>query len=138
MELWADLTRSTPEAATPGALAHARTASVTTVLLRPDQLAGWEPLERIDVPGIRGQVLARSLIEIGQNVGFPIVPNARPNCRYVGGGEHEQHIEHFRRADFHSKTDYYLIVAGIPPKCQVRHREVLMYQELERFGFAER
>lgn len=48
MELWADLTRS-PAEATPGALAHARSALVTTVLLRPDQLAGWEPLERIDV-----------------------------------------------------------------------------------------
>jgi hypothetical protein len=48
MELWADLTRSTAEVA-PRALAHARSAAVTTVLLRPDQLAGWEPLERIDV-----------------------------------------------------------------------------------------
>jgi 3-amino-4-hydroxybenzoic acid synthase len=48
MELWADLTRSTSET-TPRALAHARSASVTTVLLRPDQLAGWEPLERIGV-----------------------------------------------------------------------------------------
>jgi hypothetical protein len=48
MELWADLTRSTAEA-TPRALAHAGSAAVTTVLLRPDQLAGWEPLERIDV-----------------------------------------------------------------------------------------
>jgi 3-dehydroquinate synthase II/3-amino-4-hydroxybenzoic acid synthase len=48
MELWADITRSAPEAA-GRALAHARSAAVTTVLLRSDQLAGWEPLERIDV-----------------------------------------------------------------------------------------
>jgi 3-amino-4-hydroxybenzoic acid synthase len=48
MELWADLTRSTAET-TPRDLAHARSAAITTVLLRPDQLAGWEPLERIEV-----------------------------------------------------------------------------------------
>jgi 3-amino-4-hydroxybenzoic acid synthase len=48
MELWADVTRATRES-TPGALAHARSAAVTTVLLRPDQLTDWEPLERIEV-----------------------------------------------------------------------------------------
>jgi 3-amino-4-hydroxybenzoic acid synthase len=48
MELWADVSRSAPEA-TPGALAHARSTVITTVLLRPDQLVGWKPLERIDV-----------------------------------------------------------------------------------------
>lgn len=48
MELWADVTRSAPKAV-PGAIAHARSAAVTTVMLRPDQLAGWEPVERIGV-----------------------------------------------------------------------------------------
>ncbi len=47
-ELWADVSSLSP-GQTPAALAHARASAVSTVLLRPDQLAGWEPLDRIEV-----------------------------------------------------------------------------------------
>jgi 3-amino-4-hydroxybenzoic acid synthase len=60
MELWADVTGSAPESA-QSALAHARSAAVTTVLLRPDQLPGWEPLERIDVACLADPAAAADL-----------------------------------------------------------------------------
>jgi 3-amino-4-hydroxybenzoic acid synthase len=47
-ELWADVSRLS-QAQTPARLAHLRSSAVSTVLVRPDQLAGWEPLERIEV-----------------------------------------------------------------------------------------
>lgn len=44
MELWVDVSE-----AGPAALAHVRSSSTTTVLLRAHQLGDWEPLERITV-----------------------------------------------------------------------------------------
>lgn len=48
IELWADISRLNG-ADTPVSLAHARSSAVSTVLLRADQLDGWEPLERIQI-----------------------------------------------------------------------------------------
>lgn len=50
-ELWADVTGLGPDG-TAAALAHARSSAATTVLLRPDQLEGWEPLERITLAAL--------------------------------------------------------------------------------------
>lgn len=47
-ELWADVSRLDAGATAPS-LAHARTSAASTVLLRADQLDGWEPLERIAI-----------------------------------------------------------------------------------------
>lgn len=47
-KLWADTTALGPDQA-PAALAHARSSAASAVLVRPDQLDGWEPLERIEV-----------------------------------------------------------------------------------------
>ncbi|SDZ46602.1 3-dehydroquinate synthase II/3-amino-4-hydroxybenzoic acid synthase [Amycolatopsis xylanica] len=47
-ELWADVSRLSG-ADGRAALAHARSSATSAILLRPDQLADWEPLERIQV-----------------------------------------------------------------------------------------
>jgi 3-amino-4-hydroxybenzoic acid synthase len=47
-ELWADTSGLDPER-TPSAFAHVRSSAVSTVLMRPEQLDAWEPLERITV-----------------------------------------------------------------------------------------
>jgi 3-amino-4-hydroxybenzoic acid synthase len=47
-ELWADVSGLSPEA-TPAALARVRTSMAATLLARADQLAEWQPLERIRI-----------------------------------------------------------------------------------------
>lgn len=47
-ELWANVSRLNGSD-TAASLAHARSSAVSAVLLRPDQLHDWEPLERIEV-----------------------------------------------------------------------------------------
>ena len=85
MELWADLTRSSAEATAP-ALAHARSAAITTVLLRPDQLAGWEPLERIDVACPVDPAAAAALDERRVGVLMAAAPADLDGVRAVAAG----------------------------------------------------
>jgi 3-amino-4-hydroxybenzoic acid synthase len=47
-EIWADVSGLSPEA-TPSALAHVRNSAAATLVARADQLAEWQPLERVKV-----------------------------------------------------------------------------------------
>jgi 3-amino-4-hydroxybenzoic acid synthase len=83
-KLWADVTRLTPEA-TPPALAHVRSSAATAVLVRPEQLAGWEPLARIDVACLVDADTARGLDD--QRVGLLIAasPDQLDGVRAAAG-----------------------------------------------------
>jgi 3-amino-4-hydroxybenzoic acid synthase len=85
MELWADIRKSTPET-TAGALAHARSSEVTSILVRPDQLAGWEPLERISVACVIDGADAEDLDD--QRIGMLVAeePGRLDAVRSVAGG----------------------------------------------------
>ncbi len=87
---------------------------------------------------IAGQVPHRTPIQVDQDLAFPIVPHAWPDRRQVGRREHQQHVEHLGRADFDGEPHHDLVVAGIAAKRQVRHDQVLVDQELQRLGLAQR
>ncbi|QHY95112.1 3-amino-4-hydroxybenzoic acid synthase [Streptomyces sp. S4.7] len=85
-ELWADVTGLGPDD-TAAALAHARSSAATTVLLRPDQLDGWEPLERITLAALVDADNAPAALD-DQRVGILLVeaPAQLDTVRALAGG----------------------------------------------------
>ncbi len=76
-------------------------------------------------------------IQADQHVGLPTVPHARAHGGKIGRSQHEQHVEHFGRADVDREPQDQFLVVRIAAKRQVRHHQVFVHQELERLGLAQ-
>ena len=100
--------------------------------------AALEPFVGVGCRRVAGQVPHGALVERGQHVGLPAIPDARSDGREIGSREHEQHIEHLGRAHVDGEPQHELRIGNVAPHCQMRHDEVLVHEKLERFGFAQR
>ncbi len=100
--------------------------------------ASLESFGRVGGRSVAGQVLHGLLVQLGQHLGLPAVPHARPHGCEIGRRQHEQHVEHLGRTDVDGEPHDELIVARVAPECQVRHDQVLVHQEFQHLGFAHR
>ena len=62
-EVWVDVSTLTP-AETPDALAYLRSSPATVLLMRYDQFAEWQPIERLRTACLVGEEEAERLAEI--------------------------------------------------------------------------
>ena len=76
----------------------------------------------------------RSFIKLADELRLPLRPHARANGRHVGGGEDEEHPQPLGAAHFAAEVENGLVFGIVAAEGLVRHGQVPMDQENERFA----
>ena len=75
-----------------------------------------------------------SIVEIGQQFSFPVVPGSRANGGDVGGGQDKQHAQAFLAAYVAHELQNESAIGEIAAEGEVRHQEVLVDEEDQEFA----
>ena len=76
----------------------------------------------------------RPPIELEQDLNLPAIEHAGADSGQIGAADQREHFEAFRSSYVLGEFGDQLRLRGVAAKCQVRHQQMLMDQELERLA----